>query len=416
MSGDLVIRTEGLSKLFKLYESPRDMLLELVTRRPRHRDFWALEDVSFEVRKGEVVGVVGRNGAGKSTLLKILAGTLTQTTGTVEVNGRLSAILELGTGFHPEYTGRENIFMGGMCLGMSRAEIERKLDSIIGFAELKDVINRPFRTYSSGMKARLTFSTAIAVDPEIFIVDEALAAGDAYFVAKCLRRIQEICRSGTTVFFVSHQTELVKRLCNRAIYLEQGKLLQEGDARTVCAVYESHLLDEASQKSTEVSGDGVRTSTGIVEILDIETHGEKGPARAFLQHSPLRIVIRIRCKQPVQNPTVWIRFTRADGIVATAWSSSEPEFHDIGALEPGEHVLEVRTDDLLLGDGRFFLTVSLFPEKKGAESWLYLDPLCMWDRLAWLEVRRRGRQVATFFDQPLRLSRGPEAREERSSG
>ena len=243
----IVVR--GVGKRYRVYRRQSDRLAEWITRRPRHRPFWALRDVSFDVQRGEIVGVIGRNGAGKSTLLRLLTGISLPTEGEIDVFHRMSAILELGSGFHPEFSGRENVFLGGAVLGMEEEEIRRKYQSIVDFAELGPFMDLPFKTYSLGMQARLSFAVAISVDPEILIIDEALAAGDSAFIAKCFERIKEICASGATVLFVSHNTYLVQRLCRRALWLEGGRLAGDGDPALVCRDYEAALrVHEAAER------------------------------------------------------------------------------------------------------------------------------------------------------------------------
>lgn len=239
---DAAISVRQLGKAYRLYAHPRDMLFEALSGKTRHQDFQALDDISFDVAHGSVVGLMGRNGAGKSTLLRIIAGTLDATSGQVHTAGRIAAILELGTGFHPDYTGRENIYLGGLCLGLSRKEVQSRVDEVIAFSELQDHIDRPFRTYSSGMQARLTFSVATCVDPDILIIDEALSVGDARFQLKSFDRIREFKRRGKSILLVSHSINHITSLCDHAILLDGGKLLKQGEPNAVGNAYHELLF------------------------------------------------------------------------------------------------------------------------------------------------------------------------------
>jgi ABC-type polysaccharide/polyol phosphate transport system ATPase subunit len=238
---EYAIRLENVAKAYKMYDKPSSFLKEALTGRPYHRDKRVLSDISLTIPRGQVVGVIGRNGAGKSTLLKIISRTLAPSQGTVTVNGRVSAILELGTGFNPNYSGRDNVILSSLMRGMSEDAVRRKFDSIVAFAGLEDVIDEPFHTYSSGMQARLAFAAAVSVEADVLVIDEALAAGDIRFTTKSLGRIHEICKSGVTALFVSHQTYHVMQLCSRAIWIDQGRVRMDGPPIEVVRAYDYEM-------------------------------------------------------------------------------------------------------------------------------------------------------------------------------
>ena len=252
------IEFHGVSKSYSIYDSAGDRLKELLTfnRLQFHRDFWALQDVSFSVDRGETFCIVGENGSGKSTLLQIVAGILQPTTGTVKVNGRVSALLELGSGFNPEFSGRDNVYMQGAILGLSTKEMDRKYQQILDFAEIGDFIQQPVKTYSSGMGVRLAFSGAIHVDPDILLVDEALAVGDIYFRQRCMRKVHELRAHGVTILFVSHATGDVKALGDKAMWLDHGIVQDQGDTERVINKYLAAMTSKDSayieHKKTEI--------------------------------------------------------------------------------------------------------------------------------------------------------------------
>jgi lipopolysaccharide transport system ATP-binding protein len=254
MSSRPAIRVRGLSKCYEIYAQPQDRLkqsihprLQRLTGRPPktyYREFWALRDVSFEVNKGEAVGIIGRNGAGKSTLLQMICGTLTPTSGSVEVQGTVAALLELGSGFNPEFTGRENVYLNASMLGLAQKEIDNKFDEIAAFADIGDFLEQPIKTYSSGMLMRLAFAVNTCINPEILIVDEALSVGDAPFQSKCFKRLRQLINDGTSVLFVSHDISTVRSICSRALWLKNGRAEMWGDAIETVKEYERFCWQE----------------------------------------------------------------------------------------------------------------------------------------------------------------------------
>ena len=305
-----MVLVQNVSKLYRLYRRPADRLRELWPRsRARHTDFWALRDIGFEVEKGETLGLVGPNGCGKSTLLEIVCGILQPTTGRVVTRGRIAALLELGAGFNPEFTGRENVYLNGEIMGLSRGEIDRAMPSIESFAEIGEFIGRPVKEYSSGMYVRLAFSTAIHVDPEILIVDEALAVGDAVFANRCVRKFQELRERKITVLFVSHDLGLVKQLSDRAILLLNGRIEAAGAPKDVINRYIGLVLEKQApeaQREERVRA-SFRHGDGTSEIVGIQILNARGErAESIASGEPVTVRVRARFHRAVSNPMVGI--------------------------------------------------------------------------------------------------------------
>lgn len=298
MSSEFAIRVENLSKCYAIYDKPRDRLAQMLLfgRRKFYREFWALRNISFEVKRGETVGIIGRNGSGKSTLLQLICGTLAQTSGTIHTCGRVAALLELGSGFNPEFTGRENVYMNAKVLGLSDEEIDQRMSAIETFADIGDFINQPVKTYSSGMYVRLAFAVAINVDPEILVVDEALAVGDIRFQLKCQRKMDELRDRGTTILLVSHAGGDVVRLCSRAIWLDEGSVRSQGEAKTVVEEYNAFMMHEVGLQSVPSFAQTRDEISGQTSLMPI-------PEQAFITGTggaTLRgIILLNEKKQPI---------------------------------------------------------------------------------------------------------------------
>ncbi|MDR3593432.1 ABC transporter ATP-binding protein [Clostridium sp.] len=280
---DIAIKVENLSKVYKLYDKPIDRMKESLslTKKKYSREHYALNNISFEIKKGETVGIIGTNGSGKSTILKIITGVLNSTRGTVEVNGRISALLELGAGFNPEYTGIQNIYLNGTMMGYSKEEVDKKIDGIVKFANIGDFINQPVKTYSSGMFVRLAFAVSINIDPQVLIVDEALSVGDVFFQAKCYKKFDEFKKVGKTILFVTHDLGSISKYCDRAILLNKGIKLYDGNTKEAIDIYKKVLVNQLDEQvddfgeSKEIMSSDIKWKESMVINPDIVEYGSK---------------------------------------------------------------------------------------------------------------------------------------------
>ncbi len=328
-----MIRCENIIKKYALYSNKTDRLIEALRPRKKsyHKDFYALNGVSFSMHKGECVGIVGKNGSGKSTLLKILTGVLTPTYGNIQVNGRVSALLELGAGFNPEYTGYENIYLNGSIMGYTREEMEKKIPEIIAFADIGDFINQPVKIYSSGMFVRLAFAVAISVEPEILIIDEALAVGDVFFQLKCYKKIDEFKKQGKTILFVSHDQSSIIKYCDRAILLDNGKMVCDDTPREVIDRYKQ-ILSEDFAKDTKIleninapitnwklyykiNNNVLEYGNRQAEITDFGIFDFRGAlVTTYHRNEEYTIKMKIAFNQTIKNPIFAITFKDMSGL------------------------------------------------------------------------------------------------------
>ncbi|MFJ4289064.1 ABC transporter ATP-binding protein [Cupriavidus sp. NPDC089707] len=356
----IAISVKNISKAFDVYEKPYHRLMQFFSPRPQtwSRQFWALHDVSFEVKKGETVGIIGRNGAGKSTLLQIITRTLSPTSGEIAVNGRVAALLELGAGFNMEFTGRENVFMNGMLLGMSKEELADKYDEIVAFSGIGHFVDQPVKTYSSGMFARLAFSVAVYSEPSVLIVDEALSVGDSAFQEKSVTRMKEIRDSGTSILFVTHSLPIVRNFCDRAVWLEKGSVKAVGERLSICEQYQI-TVDEEVRRDKVSSNPSTRSEKKPdcvldkkIQVVKVATDQVRYPMGGDIG---IEISLQFMTEPPPYGVGVLIHDVRGNLVAVLNTLRDDlvlTERHDMVSLEirnnhfsPGEYAITVAISD-----------------------------------------------------------------------
>ncbi|WP_248768030.1 ABC transporter ATP-binding protein [Pseudomonas sp. MWU12-2345] len=369
MSLDFAIDVQDLSKCYQIYDTPQDRLLQMLLRNRKrfYREFWALKAISLQIRRGETVGIIGRNGSGKSTLLQLLCGTLTPTQGTLQVQGRIAALLELGAGFNPEFSGRENVYLNAAVLGLTPAQIDARFEEIQAFANIGDFIEQPIKTYSSGMLVRLAFAVSVCVEPDILIVDEALSVGDAAFQFKCLNRLETLTKSGTTLLFVSHDMNLVKRFCHRVIYLDQGQLVASGAPEDMAELYLLDMRDEqrrwasggdiaVTRKSFLDTRDGIAFGTSEGHISSAVFTNTQALTSVYLYGESVEIHVQARIQTSIRQPSISFTLQEAHLLVIGGANLAL-------VVEPAEdgwqHASITVTFKAKLAAGRYHVTLKL---------------------------------------------------------
>jgi ABC-type polysaccharide/polyol phosphate transport system ATPase subunit len=392
-SMNTALRVEGVSKLYRIYERPNDRLKEMLTRGywKRHREFWALKDIAFEIEAGTTTGIIGPNGSGKSTLLQIVTGTLEPTHGSVWHEGRIAALLELGSGFNSEFTGIENIFMNGALMGLSRNETEALLPEIERFAEIGPFIHQPVKTYSSGMYVRLAFSVAISASPQILIIDEALAVGDAVFQHRCMRRLKEMQEAGVTIFFVSHDPHAIRALCTRAILLNAGRAEADGAPSDVLNRYQKLIMsreaayearDAASSESYELDELSLdenlkplrysyRHGDGSAEILSVDlVDSGRRPIELLETGESVAVRVRARFHTDISNPVFGFVIRNRHGIHVYGTNTDIQQSY-FELVKAGEIIEVTFGFNCWLGTGEFSITTAV--HSTGGTSYDWLD-------------------------------------------
>ena len=375
-----VISARKLSKMYRMYAAPSAHLAEMLTlgRRSYHREFWALRDISFDLERGQTLGLIGPNGSGKSTLLEIVTGILAPTTGRIRTHGRIAALLELGAGFNPEFTGRENVFLNGEIMGLPRAEIERNFPKIAAFAEIGEFMEQPVKTYSTGMLVRLAFSAAIHVDPDILVVDEALSVGDAIFSNRCVQKFQELKARGVTVLLVSHDLGLVKLLSDRAMLLFQGQMMAEGDPNDVINRYIGMVLER--EKATDAATAppapvkpldySFRHGDRRAEVVHVELLNERGEAvPAVRSGEAVRVRLRASFAEDHPAPMFGLMIRNRIGMDVFG-TNTQLENLDIGAVRAGEQVEITFAFQCWLAPQEYTITVATQALDGSSHDWL----------------------------------------------